>query len=228
MKLNVDQLKVGGYVNYSSSTLGLDSIDQCLDKSYFKKYPYTISYQFNEIGFRDIPISGYLKNSIIVIGDSFTVGLGLPLELTYPKQLEKIVNNQVLNFGLNGASNDWICRKLHTILQYFNPAAIIVHYTFTHRRELDKQDWFDDERTLCPKDRVNEIADCENWLQNHSKIKDLTKNIPTIYSSIPNWHHNANYDNVIKIPKMLDFARDKFHYGEKTCSAFADELSKLL
>ena len=228
MELNIEQLKVGGYVNYSSSTLGIDSIDQCFDKSHFKRYPHLVTYQFNELGFRDIPVSEYLKNSIIVIGDSFTVGLGLPIELTYPKQLEKITNTQVLNFSLNGASNDWIHRKLQIILQYFNPAAVIIHYTFTHRRELDNHDWFDDERTLCPVDQFDEISDYNNWFDNHSKIKVLTKNIPTIFSSIPNWHHNVTYGNLIKIPKILDFARDKFHYGEKTCNTFAKELYKLL
>ena len=219
-------LAVKGYVNLTADELGLDSFQHCFNKKYFTNFPHAVNYHFNELGFRDIPIIKYSENPIIVIGDSFTLGLGLPVQLTYPKQLENLAQHQVLNFSLNGASNDWISRKLENILHHFNPMSIIVHYTFSHRRELNREDWTDDERTLCPLDSIDEQADFENWSMNHEKIKSLTKGIPTIYSAIPNWHHAKVSD--LYCPRFLDLARDFFHYGEKTCLSIAKTFAGLL
>ena len=212
---NFNDLKIGGYVNYTSKTLGLDTLDQCFSKEFFLSYPYDVLYTFNDLGFRDIDSINYTNNPIIVLGDSFTVGLGVPDNLTYPKLLEKLVNFQVLNFAMNGASNEWIARKLKIILKFFNPVAIIVHYTFSHRREKNEPSWFDDERTLC--DVIpNDIENYNNWSDCHTQILNLTKNIPTFYSFVPNWH--PNQDCVVQV----DFARDYFHYGIQTNQQLAN------
>lgn len=221
------QLQIGGYVNLQCEEYGIDSYTHCFNKLHFKKFPHQVSYQFNELGYRETSIQNYSTNPILTIGDSFTVGLGLPVELTYPKQLEKLLGIQVLNFSLNGGSNDWINRKLPIILKHITPKAIIIHYTFTHRRENNNSDWFDDERTLSPTDSDPE-QDKLNWYSNHQQIKNLLHNIPTIYSSIPHWHHDRSLDQFVLIPKMLDLARDGMHYGEKTSFEFASKLVESL
>ena len=217
---HVDELKTGGgYINYQSDIFGMDSIEECRSKSLFKNFPYPVSYRFNSLGYRDRNISEYIKNPIITVGDSFTVGLGLPADLIYPVQLEKLVNHQVLNFSMNGASNDWMARKLELILKYFSPIAIIVHYTFSARRELDRPDWFDNERVQC-EPIYTEEENYNNWLTNHNKIQTLTASIPTWYSFLPQWHTDPNVvdhiENQIKF-EQIDQARDGFHYGAKTC-----------
>ena len=68
------------------------------------------TYQINSAGFRDAEHelkkpSG--KNRIMVIGDSFTFGPSVNLEDTYPKQLERILNDsnircEVINCGVIG------------------------------------------------------------------------------------------------------------------------------
>jgi hypothetical protein len=217
----VDELKIGGYIDYTSTSLGLDSIDECFSRDHFKNFPHTVTYQFNSLGYREVDPSLYTKNPIITIGDSFTVGLGLPVELTYPKQLESLVQHQVLNFSLNGASNEWISRKLAILLKYFSPVAIIIHYTFSHRREKNEPTWFDDERTLC--DPLPDSKDnFDNWLVNHNKIKSIVNTIPTYYSFIPNWHtETIQFDDPVILPHQVDYARDRFHYGETTSLALA-------
>lgn len=228
IQINQDilNLSIHGYKNFSATELGLDSMHQCLNKEHFINFHYKVNYNFNELGYREFSIKKYNLNPIIAIGDSFTLGLGLPIELTYPKQLEKLLNYQVLNFSLNGASNDWISRKLEQILNYFNPKSIIVHYTFTHRRESNRNDWTDDERTLCPLKSINEEEDYNNFLSNHEKIKKLVCNIPTVFSTIPRYHHINTFN--MYTPTILDFARDYFHYGEKTCLAMAKTFSDLI
>ena len=214
MNFNQQELQIGGYINHTSDTYGMDSLSKCYNKTLFKAFPHKVSYQFNELGYRERPVAEYNKNAVIAVGDSFTVGLGLPVELTYPAQLERLCKHQVLNFSLNGASNEWIARKLEIILKYVDPAAIIVHYTFSHRRENNELTWFDDERTLS---EPNFTADenYANWETAHKRIQWLVNKIPMIYSHIPQWHLDKKSVN------QIDYARDQFHYGPTTCSNLA-------
>jgi len=215
-------LSIGGYIDYQSDAYGLDTYEKCLNKGFFLQYPHQISYNFNELGYRERAITDYQKNSIICIGDSFTVGLGLPVELTYPRQLEQLLQYPVLNFGLDGASNQWIKRKLGVILKYFTPPTIIVHYTFTHRREHDRPDWFDNERTLSDvgmsvHDDLNVWQDCYQFID--------SLNIPTVHSCIPQWHQAGSVPSSVVTVKQVDFARDYFYYGEKTCQLLAENFA---
>jgi hypothetical protein len=227
------KLTIAGYENYSSNTLGLDSREHCYSEKHFDNFKFPITYQFNSIGYRERPLEEYNKNSVIVIGDSFTLGLGLPHFLTYPAQLEKIINLPVLNFSLNGASNDWIARKLNIIFNYFTPLAVFVHYTFSHRRESNNIDWADDERILSDpttQDALHdEIDNYKNWSENHIKIKSLIGDLPSAYSFIPNWHTATIdfKDSLVYVP-VVDLARDYFHYGEITCFNYAQKYAEYI
>lgn len=218
-------LEIGGYVGLQTDSYGMDSIGLCRDKKLFQNYPHTVTYHFNELGYRERPVNEFSRNSVICIGDSFTVGLGLPFELTYPQQLQKIINYPVLNFGLNGASNDWIARKLKTILSHFTPPVIVVHYTFSHRRELDNHSWFDDERTLCDVNMSDNAAfeDYENWRLCYNFVNSL--NVPVVHSFIPRWHNPDTVPSECIVPFQLDLSRDGFHYGENTCRVLAEKLA---
>lgn len=218
-------LQIGGYVNRHYDVYGMDCYESCLDKSLFRSFPHQVSYAFNELGYRERPITEYDQKSIICIGDSFTVGLGLPVELTYPHQLQKILNYPVLNFSMNGASNDWISRKIKLIIKYFSPPVIIVHYTFSHRRESENNDWFDNERTLCDANVsvTAEQEDYENWVACYTAMESL--GIPVVHSFIPSWHVPPTVPNNCVPPCQVDYARDGFHYGEHTCQLLAENLA---
>lgn len=221
-----DELKIGGYVNFSADTLGIDSLEHCFDKQHYRRFPYNVKYRFNELGYRERPLAEYSSRPVIVIGDSFTQSLGLPFEYSYSQQLENLLGTQCLNFSLNGASNDWISRKLSIILKYFCPCAVVVHYTFSHRREKNCPDWFDDERTLCPIDAEGTAQDLLNWQTNHKLIQDLLQDIPTVYSFISDWHRGSvDYGNMIPPVTKIDLARDGFHYGIKTSRRFAENVA---
>jgi hypothetical protein len=214
------------YANMVCNTIGLDSLEHCFDKNYFKSYPSDIVYKFNSMGYRTS--EQYTGNEILAIGDSFTVGLGVNVEDTWPAQLSAMLNYPVLNFSLNGASNDWIARRAVELLEFFNPKALIVHYTFSHRRERSFPDWQDDERTECEPgytDKENLI----NWQENFKKINNLT--VPIVHSFIPNWH-NQPVDlwitNVIQPTNQIDRARDGFHYGTQTHLMLAKQITNLL
>ena len=219
------------YANLQSDSLGMDSQAHCYDRRMFNQHP-PVSYQFNQVGFRTHSVDKFKRNAILVLGDSFTMGLGNNLPDRYTDILEQSLSHQVLNFSLNGASNDWIARKLQQLLQLFQPRAIIVHYTFSHRRERPQTDWHDDERTEC-EPLYSSQENYQNWFANFQTIQALAGDTKLVHSFISNWHDQpVDYAELGAdlIPPMtqLDFARDGFHYGPRTHLELANKLTSLL
>jgi hypothetical protein len=214
------------YANMVCDTIGLDSPAHCFDKNHYQSYPTNIVYKFNSVGYRDI--EQYSGTEILAVGDSFTLGLGVNYEDTWPAQLSKMLNYPVLNFSLNGASNDWIARRAVELLEFFNPKALIVHYTFSHRRERPFPNWHDDERTECEPLYTDE-ENLINWKKNFKTIENLS--VPVIHSFIPNWHSQpveCNLPNATQPINQIDHARDGFHYGTQTHSMLAKQITNLL
>lgn len=198
----------------------MDSLEHCPDKKHFSSYG-PVTYEFNQLGYRHSDASKYRGDEILAIGDSFTLGLGVNQTDTWPEQLSQLLNYPVLNFSLNGCSNDWIARKTELLLRYFRPRCVIVHYSFTHRREAPHEDWFDDERTLCDPTHTQE-ENLENWRYNRDKLVQACGDIPLVHTSIVNWHPGAVPE--VLVPSQTDWARDRFHYGPATHRQFATSL----
>jgi hypothetical protein len=208
------------YNNLTCSTLGLDSLHHCFNVNHFKNWPGGINYQFNEIGFRTRSINEFTGKEILVIGDSFSLGLGCNQSQCWPSVLENLLQYPVLNFSLNGASNDWMARKVQQLLEFFTPRAILFHHTFSHRRERDQPDWKDDERTECNACYTSE-ENFKNLLDNLKIIQTTCQSIPTIHGFVSKWHdQNVDYSQFknYTIPPIdvVDLARDGFHYGPIT------------
>jgi hypothetical protein len=121
---------------------GIDSLEHCLDAKHFKQYAHAITYNYNSRGFRDQEWpekDDDLKNAIWCIGDSFTVGIGSPIEHIWPGLLHKQTGQRTINVSMDGASNNWISRKAVDILQIVNPKYIVIHWSYSNRREADWQ-----------------------------------------------------------------------------------------
>jgi hypothetical protein len=119
---------------------GIDSIEQCLNKKHFKSYPHKIEYRYNSRGFRDTEwpeTLEELKNSIWCVGDSFTVGLGSPVEHTWSYQVGQKLNTRTINISMDGASNNWIARKAQQIIDTIGPKFLVVHWSYISRREAN-------------------------------------------------------------------------------------------
>lgn len=121
--------------NFVGNHCGMDSFDLCFDIDHFINYPYKIHYQFNQRGFRDEEWPNDLNDVIWCIGDSFTVGIGNPIEHTWPNILQTKTLKKTINVGMEGASNNWIARTALTVLSQFPTAQIVVHWSFQQRRE---------------------------------------------------------------------------------------------
>lgn len=125
-------------VNQQWQYSGIDSPESCLDKKHFKLYPYQVYYNYNSRGFRDQEWPAEfskLQNAIWCVGDSFTVGIGSPVEHTWSYILQQQTGQRTINVSMDGASNNWIARKVLKILTQIQPELIIVHWSYLHRRE---------------------------------------------------------------------------------------------
>jgi hypothetical protein len=219
------------YSNMTTDYLGIDSKEHCLDRKWFEQHT-PVNYCFNEVGFRTHSVERFDPEAVLVLGDSFTLGLGVASNVRFSDIIEQQLSHQVLNFSLNGASNDWIARKLQQLLTVFRPRAIVLHYTFSHRRERPRTDWFDDERTEC-EPFYSSLENFNNWRSNFETICTLAKDIKLVHSFIINWHDQpVDYqqfgNNVIAPLRQIDFARDRFHYGPSTHLALAQSITNLL
>lgn len=110
---------------------GIDSPELCVDKKHFNNWRSPITYHYNSRGFRDKEWPSDLEQSIWCIGDSFTVGLGMPQDQTWPAQLA----HNTINISLDGASNTWIARQACAILREVKPKHMVLHWSYSHRRE---------------------------------------------------------------------------------------------
>lgn len=217
-------LTIPRYAGLKCESLGHDSLEHCFDKDLFQSFG-PVCYQFNEIGHRTKSVRQFTGHEILAIGDSFTLGLGVNAGDRWSNQLEILTGLSVLNFSLNGASNDWIARRTNDLLTWFSPAYVILHWSFSHRRETAEPTWFDDERTECEPGYTREENFC-NWLHNFQSIH----HDKVLHTAIPNWHPDFEYDSwsVIEPLQPLDLARDGFHYGPFTHRLLAEKFTNLL
>jgi hypothetical protein len=124
------------YFNLTATQTGMDNPKECINIDHYKSYPWPVVYEYNSRGYRDEEWPEDLDNAIWCFGDSFTVGLGSPRSHTWAQQLQKQSGIRTINIGMNGASNNWIARKIHEFSEAnVCPRAVAVHWSYLHRRE---------------------------------------------------------------------------------------------
>jgi hypothetical protein len=118
-----------------ASTSGIDSPEACLDPIYYQAYPHTVSYRGNSRGFRDAEWPDNLVRAVWCLGDSFTRGVGVPFEHTWPQVLQQRTGCRTINISMDGASNNWIARQAQMIIKDIAPEHMVIHWSYIHRRE---------------------------------------------------------------------------------------------
>lgn len=167
---------------------GMDSPESCLDKKHFESYPYTIEYRYNSRGFRDAEWPNSieeLQNAIWCVGDSFTVGIGSPKLHTWPHVLSKTTKINTINISMDGASNEWMARKIKRIVEVIAPKTIVVQWSYFTRRELPSN--ADDEKRIMQYDplQLEDEINIENFKNCVLETTKICKNCQIINSIIP-------------------------------------------
>jgi hypothetical protein len=185
-----------GRINQRWKYSGLDSPNQCVDKQHFADYPFSVEYNYNSRGFRDQEWPNSveeLKNAIWCVGDSFTVGLGSPIEHTWPWLLQKQTGRRVINVSLDGAGNNWSARRTALIQKEINPTNIVVMWSYIHRRENENENISDEQRRLQSISSTH-VEDACNFAQ----CIDMLANSHTTQLVIPGYSpdYNSLWNNV--------------------------------
>jgi len=216
---------------------GIDSADRCFDLAHFNTYPHKISYDYNSRGFRDAEWPNDLDNTVWCLGDSFTVGLGAPVEHTWPRLLQQQLGQRTINVSMDGASNTWIARKCLSIIKEVNPKTIVIQWSYLHRRESSDTSLPDEERRL-QNLKTTFVDDIQTTIDCIKQVES-TKTGTVIHSFIPEFIDQKNkklfnlaVNKVVEhlIPEIVikDLARDSHHYDIQTAQQFVSDVVKLL
>jgi hypothetical protein len=166
---------------------GLDSKQNCIDQKHFDSYPYAVEYRYNSRGFRDDewPTSvEELKNCIWCFGDSFTVGVGSAIDHTWVNILQQRTGIRCINVSMDGASNDWIARKVNRVIETIQPTNIVIHWSFLHRGESPNDHLIDEHRKIFDTN-VFEKDQFNNFKKNLVSVEQYNKEVNIIHSLIP-------------------------------------------
>lgn len=220
-------------MNKSYTTSGGDNTGKCL-------------YTYNELGFRGDSINkkGF---KIMSIGCSFTEGVGVNNNETWPAQFTSLVSDGVnLNFGTGGRSNDFIARCLLSFYDFIKPDLVLIMYTNMFRREVYTKNNFiepfmpthiwgflseKEEGQQIQKNMVdlqNDNSDLINWYKNHLLIKYFleSRNANWLWNgcfNIPKEYVDVNrYDGEYDI--FEDYGADNSHPGSKHNKLYSNRL----
>lgn len=186
--------------------------------NHFLSYDYPINYQHNSRGFRDTEWPNDLSNVIWCVGDSFTKGLGAPIEHTWPSILQNKSNKRCLNISINGASNQLLKNMCLQILKDHKPSTLVVMWSFFHRRHKDPWE-------LIYLDNSSEEEDRSVFLDCYNEVNDYCNDCNIINLIVPDQPHDLN--NLFQT-NIIDRARDCLHFDYKTAEIYVDHiLSKL-
>ena len=203
----------------------------------------SVSYKFNSHGYRSAEMIKSEKFTIACFGCSTTLGIGVPVEETWPQlflQKFKAKTNkdaEVLNFAWSAVSSDFISRTMYSVLPVIEPDLVLILLPTMHRYELYNDDGSTTnafpQNEYCR--QFYEIYDNEYWaknnfLKNFNFIEMMINryNIPWIFST---WNPETRplietHENYVlyKRNHRDTLARDGRHAAFLTFNDFSDLL----
>lgn len=140
---------------------------------------YTYSYSNNSIGLRGSDVSGKTRRRILVLGDSFTYGIGVNDDETFCSILQqKLPSYEIINAGNGGKGTDYQVKFYRTVGKGFQPNLVLL--IFFENDFMDNQAEVYYARDLIPKKlEIKKPALTKlrpyHWLVEHSHLVNLAK-----------------------------------------------------
>lgn len=184
-------------------------------------YNKEIDYTFNSYGFRSDEFEEASVPSILFLGCSYTVGVGIRIEDSFTSIISKELGFRNYNLGLGGGGPDTAFRIGHHWIPQLKPKYVV---------------WMD-----IFKERYEEIVKIGDGTKEKvlPMIQIIDKNRNHTYLSANHWYINSlkNYIGVkhtcdrfkiklihSRIFKRLDYARDLAHPGKMSNEQVAEEI----
>jgi hypothetical protein len=200
-------------------------------------HPDAIDYKINAHGFRSVEFDH--TPGFIALGCSFTCGIGLPLQQTWPDMIARATGLNAWNLGIGGCGLDTCFRLLYNYIDVLNPKFVMLLTPESTRFELHckdtpigimhgfkakaemiapalleqiKQIWYTDDQNSTV-----------NYLKNLLAITQLCsdRQIPLITQKVKTLYQN-------KLATQWPSARDLQHVGHAEQRACADQFLKEL
>ena len=204
-----------------SNTSGVDTLKYCFNKEHYLSYPKDISYRYNSRGFRDAEWPEDLSDVIWCVGDSFTVGIGQPVEETWPQLLQNKTGKRCLNLGEDACSNDSMALRIQEICRSYNPKIIVIMWSYLSRRRHHNKNVHHD------KNSFGAIKDVANFIKNYKIVNQVRASV--INLMIPNTTKCPDFlkktvkqNSELITFEQLDYARDYHHFDVKTSRVVSD------
>lgn len=195
----------------------------------------SIDYNFNSLGYRSIEFEDTGAFKVASFGCSFTFGIGIKQEDTWPevfcRSLESYKKTPVVNFnfGLPATSADFVARMVYNSIKVVNPDLILALLPAYERSEYFEADG--SMRKRYPNNKLdknyyehfgNHYEFKNNYMKNYYFLKTFLSlnNIPWIFTTyetkmVPYLNNEINYAGNYE-HVMNDFARDMSHPGPLT------------
>jgi len=176
-----------------------------------------ITYKFNSEGFRCDEFSS--NPSIVFLGCSFTMGVGIPVSHTFPKIVSSKLNLHCANLGVGGSSNDTAFRLAYFWLEKIKPKIVVLLTPEVTRVELldkNKETHFQPNRKIHDPFYLKWILVEENGLLNREKnsmaIQYMSDQIGAKFIRLP----------AKDMPNLDSYARDLCHPGTAANAVMAN------
>jgi len=191
-----------------------------------------VTYDINSHGFRcpQFQTIDYTKQQILVVGCSFSFGIGLNQNHLWHDYLNNgFPDAQIWNLGTPGYSNDSITRLVYRAAPVIRPSIIIIQWSHLNRREyITKTNKIQHILPIHPRFHTDASEAYKGFFGMHNKFNDqycFDKNLA--FMSMMAKAHNIIFlwDTINNFP-MIDYARDDEHPGIESSKLFAVQIYK--
>lgn len=171
-----------------------------------------IDYKFNAQGFRTHDLEFAFTNKVnVALGCSHTLGIGIPNEMTWPAQIEKLTGITTLNLGLGEGSSDTVARILTNIAGLLQIDTVYILWPIRYRFE------YYGEKSIYPILPGNSQLEYVWYMEEGNSTQRLFRNKSIVYN-LKNYY-NFNIKEIhMGEPWAIpgDLARDQAHNGPKS------------
>jgi hypothetical protein len=187
-----------------------------------------ITYKFNKQGFRSIEFDTDISAGM-ALGCSFTQGVGVLQEHSWPSIVSKKIQYPIWNLGIGAGSMDTVFRLLDYWLPILKPKFVLVACPSKYRIEICNSDGTFNNFLPAHTPHGEQLALYKEWIM-HEANSDLNfkKNLLAI-ASLCNQHSIPLHELSVDKDFISDHkARDLIHPGAQSHCDFADKMIQKL
>jgi hypothetical protein len=193
-------------------------------REYFRQQgwlePGAITYKFNRYGFRSDEIDD--RDCMIALGCSFTIGIGLPVESTWPQIVGQQLGLVPYTMAWGGTSADTCFRLAEYWVPQLKPKAVFMLTPPPSRFELIRASGMPPIENYMPSSETHSATEIDSFLKHwhtmeenarlNQKKNKLAIRAMCAEHDIPFFAYDA-FDHMAKSREEIGYARDRMHGG---------------